>query len=200
MDERKASPPGLPDSAFIRGAVPMTKSEIRAITMSKARLGPGLRVLDIGAGTGSLCVEAALLCPGGEVTAIERDPEAWPILNANVARFGLSSLVIVRGEAPGAIDGLAPFDRVFLGGSGGHLAEILDALPGWLRPGGRVVANTICLETTTEIIGRFRKAPWTDWEIVQVSVARGVPVGSRLVRFEPLSPVWIVSARLEVSS
>ncbi|MHB0934765.1 MAG: methyltransferase domain-containing protein [Armatimonadota bacterium] len=73
-------PSGMPDELFMRGDVPMTKAEVRAITMSKARLRPGMRVLDIGAGTGSLTVEAALLCPGGEVLAVERDPEAVDLL------------------------------------------------------------------------------------------------------------------------
>ena len=190
-------PPGIPDDQFIRGDVPMTKAEVRAVTMSKARLAPGLRVLDIGAGTGSLTVEAALLCPSGQVIAVERDPEAIGLLRENIARFALTNVTIITGEAPDALGDLPPCDRILLGGTGGRLPELLEQLPRYLVPGGWVVSNTICLESTNDILARLRQSPWADWQIVQVAVARGVPVGTRLVRFEAQSPVWVISARLE---
>jgi len=189
-------PPGLPDDAFIRGSVPMTKSEVRAVTMSKARLGDGMRVLDIGAGTGSFTIEAALLCPNGEVVAVERDPEALEVLYKNIAHFGVTNVTVIAGEAPGVLAGIAPFDRIFLGGTGGNMAQLLAMLPGMLTPGGRAVSNTIGLESSAEVIASFRKAPWAEWEVVQISVARGVPVWDTLTRFEALNPVWIASAGL----
>ncbi|MHB0934766.1 MAG: hypothetical protein ACYDCO_06340 [Armatimonadota bacterium] len=76
------------------------------------------------------------------------------------------------------------------------MGDLLDALPRYVKPGGRVVSDTICLESTTELVERFRREPWMSWEIVQVGVARGIPVGKRLVRFDPLSPVWIIAAQL----
>ena len=193
---REMFPPGLPDDAFIRGKVPMTKSEVRAVTMSKARLRDGLRVLDIGAGTGSLTIEAALLCPAGTVTAVERDAEALGVLAQNIAHFGVRNVTVIPGEAPDALAGHGPFDRIFLGGFGGHLEEILAVLPNLLTPGGRVVANTIGMESTAAVLSTFRNAPWTEWEIVQISVSRGVPVWQSLTRFEALNPVWITSAQL----
>ncbi|MHB9022708.1 MAG: precorrin-6Y C5,15-methyltransferase (decarboxylating) subunit CbiT [Armatimonadota bacterium] len=190
-------PPGIPDEEFIRDEVPMTKAEVRAITMSKARLKAGLRVLDIGAGTGSFTVEAGLLCPGGEVVAVECNPEALALTRKNIAHFHVTNVTIIEGEAPEALAGLAPFDRIFLGGTGGKMTEILEALPDFLVPGGWVVSNTIGLESTTEVLNRLRQTPWTAWEIAQVSIARGVPIGPRLIRFDPLNPIWIAVAQLE---
>lgn len=204
-DRAELRPPGLPDELFLRGDAPMTKAEVRALTVAAARLRPGDRVLDVGAGTGSLSVEAALLCPQGTVVAVERDPAALELLHANVERFGLENLVIAAGEAPAAFAGLAPavgaerFDRILVGGSGGKLGEILAALPGLLAPGGRVVCNTVCLETTATVAAALRRPPWAGFACSQVSVARGVPAGP-LLRFEALNPVWVTSAALEGAS
>lgn len=187
--------PGLPDDVFARGDVPMTKAEVRAVAMAVARLRPGDRVLDVGAGTGSLSVEAAMLCAGGEVVALEKDPAALQLVRENVDGFGLSNLTIVAGEAPAAFAGLGTFDRAFVGGSGGNLTAILEALPGLLRADGRVVCTTACLETTASVAAALRRTPWTGFACSQISVARGVSTG-RLLRFEALNPVWVTSAEL----
>ena len=188
-------PPGLADDLFARGDVPMTKAEVRAVTMAAARLRPGERVLDVGAGTGSLTVEAALLCQPGEVVAVERDPAALELLHTNLARFGLSGVTVVAGEAPAAIAGLAAFDAIFVGGSGGNLAAILDVLPCLLRPAGRLICNTVCLETTMTVTTALRRPPWVSFACAQVGIARGVAAGP-LLRFEALNPVWVTSVRL----
>ncbi|MBN1628455.1 MAG: precorrin-6Y C5,15-methyltransferase (decarboxylating) subunit CbiT, partial [Thermoleophilia bacterium] len=107
----------------------MTKSEVRALLMAKAHLHSRARVLDIGGGTGSLSVEARLLCPRGEVVVIERDEEALEVLRANLDRFGLTDVRVVPGEAPETWAGLGLFDRVFVGGSGGRLEDILTLVP-----------------------------------------------------------------------
>ncbi len=190
--------PGLPDELFARGEAPMTKMEVRALTMAAARLRPRDRVLDVGAGTGSLSVEAALLCPAGEVVALERDPAALDLIRENVERFGLKNVTIAAAEAPAAFSGFAPgsFDRILVGGSGGNLGAILEALPGLLREGGRVVCNTACLETTAKVVAALRRPPWSGFACSQISVARGVPAGP-LLRFDALNPVWVTSAGLE---
>ena len=200
-DRLGAAPPGLPDELFVRGDVPMTKREVRALTMSTAGLRPGDRVLDVGAGTGTLSVEAALLCPEGSVVALERDPEALELVRANARRFGLTNLTAVAGEAPADFAALAPasFDRILVGGGGSGLAEIIEALPDLLRPGGRIVCNTVCIETTATVTARLRRTPWIRFACIQASVARGVPAGP-LLRFEALNPVWITSADLEGAS
>jgi len=200
--ERAAAvPPGLPDEAFARGDVPMTKREIRALTMSAAGLQPADRVLDVGAGTGSLSIEAALLCPNGRVIALERNAAAIDVIAENVRAFELDNVSIVAGVAPEAFAGFEPrsFDRILVGGSGGNLAAILDSLPMLLRPGGRVVCNTVCLETTAAVAAALRRPPWTGFACSQISVARGVPAGP-LLRFDALNPVWVTSADLETGS
>jgi precorrin-6Y C5,15-methyltransferase (decarboxylating) CbiT subunit len=204
LDDRRTRPrpdvvpPGLPDELFERGAVPMTKSEVRALTMAAARLRPHHRVLDVGAGTGSLSVEAALLCPSGEVVAVERDDAALDLLRLNIAAFGLRNVAVEAGDAPAALAGLSPasFDRVLVGGSGGRLAAILEALPALLRPDGRVVCNTACLETTAVAAAVLRTPPWSGFSCAQLSVSRGVTAGA-LLRFEALNPVWLTAADLE---
>ncbi len=188
-------PPGLADELFVRGEAPMTKAEVRAVTMAGARLRPGERALDIGAGTGSLTVEAALLCAPGEVVAVERSAAARELLRANLERFRLDGVTVVAGAAPAALAGLGDFDAIFVGGSGGDLAAILAALPGLLRPGGRVVFNTVCLETTATVTATLRRPPWAAFACSQVAVARAVAAGP-LLRFEALNPVWVSSARL----
>lgn len=191
-------PPGLPDGLFVRGDVPMTKREVRALTMAFAALRPEDVVLDVGAGTGSLSVEAALLCPRGRVVALERDAEALALIRENGARFSLVNLETLAGEAPAAFAALAPasFDRVLVGGGGAGLGAILEALPALLRPGGRVVCNTACLETTAAAAARLRRPPWTAFACSQISVSRGLAAGP-LLRFDALNPVWITSAELE---
>jgi precorrin-6Y C5,15-methyltransferase (decarboxylating) CbiT subunit len=191
-------PPGLPDELFVRGDVPMTKREVRALTMAVAELRPAHRVLDVGAGTGSLTVEAALLCPGGSVTALERSADAQRLIAENARRFALTNVVVVDGKAPAAFAELEPrsFDRILIGGSGGELAAILGELPALLTPSGRVVCTTTCIETTATVTGTLRLSPWGGFTCAQISVARGVPAG-RLLRFDALNPVWITSAVLE---
>lgn len=191
-------PPGLPDELFVRAGVPMTKREIRALTMSLAELQPAHRVLDVGAGTGSLTVEAALLCPDGSVTALERDPEAVRLILENAARFEVANVDVVGGVAPAAFAELEPgsFDRILVGGSGGRLEAILAALPVLLAPGGRVVCNTTCLETTATAAAALRLPPWSGFTCSQIGVSRGVSAGP-LLRFAALNPVWITSAVLE---
>jgi cobalt-precorrin-6B (C15)-methyltransferase len=176
----------------------MTKREIRALTMSLAELQPAHRVLDVGAGTGSLTVEAALLCPDGSVTALERDPEAVRLILENAARFEVANVDVVGGVAPAAFAELEPgsFDRILVGGSGGRLEAILAALPVLLAPGGRVVCNTTCLETTATAAAALRLPPWSGFTCSQIGVSRGVSAGP-LLRFAALNPVWITSAVLE---
>lgn len=189
-----ATGPGVPDHVFSRGATPMSKMEIRAVTTAKARIATAARVLDVGAGTGALTVDAARCCPGGEVVAVERDAGALELLRDNVARLAPGNVTIVEGEAPDVFPHVGgAFHAVLIGGSGGMLAEVVAVLPAMLVPGARVVCNTIGLGSTRAALDAFAGPPWSERECVQVSVSRAEPIGGDL-RFVPLNPVWVVSA------
>lgn len=184
--------PGIPDGYFIRGSVPMTKEEVRVLTLAKARLAQGQVVWDIGAGTGSLSVEAALHTPKGTVYAIERDPEGLELIKANSIAFKLDNIIIVEGEAPEALGGLPAPDRVLIGGSGGRLEEILKIIKKTIRPGGRIVVNAVTLETISLSINLF-KVLFKEFEMVQINCARVAQIGgSHLLR--GMNPVTIISA------
>lgn len=127
-DARSRVPCGLPDDVFERGAVPMTKREVRAVTMSRLSLREDSVVFDIGAGTGSVTVEAALTAYRGRVYAIEKNREAAALIRKNCRRFAADNVSVVEGSAPEALKGLPAPDAVFIGGSGGNLSSIIDML------------------------------------------------------------------------
>lgn len=184
--------PGIADDLFIRGNVPMTKEEIRAVTLAKARLAPGQIVWDVGAGTGSLSVEAALQVPGGVVYAVERNPEGIDLIRRNSFTFQLDNLRLIEGEAPEALAGLPDPDRVIVGGSGGKLAEILEVIFRRLLPGGRVVLNAVTVETTALSIELMENL-FGGVDFVQIITARAVKAGgSHLLK--GMNPVTVISA------
>ena len=110
----------MKDSLFIRGKVPMTKAEVRAVSISKLELPPDAVVYDVGAGTGSVTIEMALQLPQGTVYAIERNSDAVDLLHQNCEKFGVSNVKIVPGLAPEAFEGLPVATHAFLGGTGGR--------------------------------------------------------------------------------
>ncbi|PXT80850.1 cobalt-precorrin-6Y C(15)-methyltransferase, partial [Salmonella enterica subsp. enterica] len=135
----------MKDELFLRGEnVPMTKEAVRALALSKLELHRASHLIDVGAGTGSVSIEAALQFPSLQVTAIERNPAALRLLDENRQRFACGNIDILPGEAPMTITGKA--DAVFMGGSGGHLTALIDWAMGHLHPGGRLVMTFILQE------------------------------------------------------
>lgn len=174
-DPDSRCPTGLPDEAFQRGQVPMTKAEVRAVILSKLALRPEAICADIGAGTGSVTVEMALSAWRGRVYAVERGQEGADLIRENCRRFHVGNVTTLLGTAPEALADLPPLDAAFIGGSGGRMGAILDAVLG-KNPAARVVVSAIALETvqqTMEAFARYGIQP----EIVQVSVARTRPTG-----------------------
>ncbi len=179
--------PGLPDGAFQRDRVPMTKGEVRALAVCKLRLERSSVIWDVGAGTGSVAVECALAAPAGQVFAIERSKAACELVAENRTRFGAHNLTIIEGSAPEALEDLPAPDRVFIGGSGGQLAAILDIA---LRknPAVRVVCTAVTLETVGEAARLF--APLTGTEMVQLAATRTRTAGEYHL-MDAQNPVWL---------
>ncbi len=188
-------PVGLPDELFKRHvgekAVPMTKSEVRAIITSKLRLKENSRLLEIGAGTGSVTIEAALAAHDGRVWALEKNPAAVETCRANIARFGLDNITLLEGAAPEAIPDEV-FDRVFIGGSGGNMADIVARV---LRQNAplRIVISAITLESVSEALAALKQGGGHNLEIVQAAVARSKPAGSKHLMMG-LNPITIIAA------
>lgn len=166
-----AVPAGIADEQFIRGRVPMTKQEIRAVVLSKLRLEPGMICWDIGAGTGSVSVEMALAAWQGQVFAVECAPEGLALIAANSKKWRTANVIPVAGTAPEAAEDLPAPDAVFVGGSKGRLREIL-ALALQKNPQVRVVATAVTLERMGQLQQLFQEFALKDSSAVQVAVSR----------------------------
>ena len=175
--EQKVLLPLISDDMMIRGKVPMTKENIRHLSIMKLGLTEGSTVYDIGSGTGSVACEIAALSTGLNVYAIEKKEEACSLIEQNAAKFGLSNIQIIRGTAPEAFDGLEPPTHAFIGGSSGELKEILTVLN---NTGGsvRVVINAVSLETIAEIQGALKDLGADDLSVEQISVSRARELGN----------------------
>ncbi len=180
--------PGLPDEAFVRGEVPMTKQEVRACALAKLGVRADDVCWDVGAGTGSVSVELALHARA--VWAVERSAEGCSLVERNRARFGAHNLHLVHGAAPEAIAGLPAPDAVFVGGSAGALEGILDALRA-ANPQARVCVAAIALETLARATAGLAARGW-DVEATQVAVCRTRAAGS-LHLLAANNPVFLVT-------
>lgn len=180
--------PGLPDEAFLRGKVPMTKQEIRAAALGKLAAGPEDVCWDIGAGTGSVSVELALQTKA--VWAVERNPQALELLRANRERFRAWNLRLAEGSAPEALDALPKPDAVFVGGSGGELPRILQAVYD-ANPRARVCVSAIALETLHTALETLTALD-CETEITQIAISRGKPVGT-LHLLTAQNPVFLIT-------
>ncbi len=184
---------GIPDAEFIRGKVPMTKQEIRILTIAKAGIRPGDMVLDVGAGTGSLSCEAAMQAGNdGMVYAIERNPEGIGLIAANAEKFGLDNVHIIHAEAPAGMDELPRLDAVLIGGSGKRLDPILDRAGELLKTGGRIILNCITVQTLMQCLNYMRASELYKYETVQVQVNRWEQVGSYDMA-KAANPIFIVA-------
>lgn len=183
---------GIPDEEFLRGEAPMTKEEVRILTIAKARINPEDIVLDIGAGTGSLSIEASFLAK--EVYAIERNKVAYGILNDNIEKFARTNIIPILGEAPTAIPKeLKQIDLAIIGGSGKNLPTILQTVDQLLSTGGRLVANAITIETLSTVLEYLKNNPHYTYSACCLQVSRLNQVGSYNM-LAALNPVYIISA------
>jgi precorrin-6B C5,15-methyltransferase / cobalt-precorrin-6B C5,C15-methyltransferase len=170
----------------------ITKREVRLLSLATLHIRPDSVVWDIGAGSGSVSVEAAMLAPRGKVFAIEVDPEGVAICCQNAREHGVDNVRVVLGRAPEALLGLDAPDAVFVGGSKGSMAAIVDAALTALKPGGRLVINAITLENVAEGYAAL-KAHGAEPEVTLLQIARGSAL-SHYQRYEALNPIHILAA------
>jgi precorrin-6Y C5,15-methyltransferase (decarboxylating) len=187
---------GIPESALKHQPGPrgmITRREVRLLALCYLELRPADVLWDIGAGSGSVSLEAARLSQRLRIFAVERDAAAFARLEANVAQLGAVEVRAIHAEAPEGLTALPDPDAVFLGGSGGRLVEVLDAAVRRLRTGGRMVLNCITLENfarSWERLGELGLEP----EATSVQLGHSRPLG-RLHSLEPDNPILIVRAR-----
>lgn len=190
MSSWKYKTAGIPDIEFIRGKVPMTKSEVRAVCLSKLKLNAGLNILDIGAGTGSVTIECGVL--GSNVVAIERNPQGVELIKANIEKFELNNIKIIKGSAPSDLPKDSTFNRVFIGGSGGKIDGVFNYLNDHLEANGILVANTITIENNYKILSLMEEYGYKDVEVVSINISRSSKVGSvHMMKAE--NPISIIS-------
>ena len=166
----------IPDEEFQRGDAPMTKSEVRSLSVAKLNLNRDSIAWDIGAGTGSVTIEMALAAADGEVYAIEKKPAAAALIAENARRFGTPNVEVHVGTAPEALTDLPAPTHAFIGGSSGNMKEILQLLLA-KNPQVRVVINAITLETVAEANSCFKELGFTDVDITQIQAAKAKKVG-----------------------
>lgn len=182
---------GIEDEEFIRAKVPMTKAEIRSISLSKLKLYKDSVIYDVGAGTGSVSIEAALQAEEGMVYAIEKNEQACALIEENKRKFHAANIEVIKGLAPEALEGLPIPTHAFIGGSSGNMKEILEVLMA-KNKNIRVVINTIALESISETLFCIKELPVKNVDIVSVNIAKSRTLG-RYYMMTGLNPIYIVS-------
>ena len=182
---------GIDDNNFIRGAVPMTKNEVRTVSIAKLRLTKNAVVYDVGAGTGSVSVECALLATNGKVFAIEKNSVAIGLIKENMKLHCASNIEIIEGIAPYAMESLPIPTHVFIGGSSGNLKEIIQLVMK-KNPMVRVVINAISLETIGKVMEILKDFHIVDSDIIQLGVSKGKLLGNNHL-MTAQNPVFIIS-------
>ena len=174
----------IDDKEFLRGDVPMTKQEIRILTLAKAQLKLDSVVVDIGAGTGSITIEAAQISSRGKIFAVERKLEAVELIKRNAEKFSVNNVEIICAAAPNGLENLPALDAAIVGGSGGKL-----------KGGGRIVLNAITLQTAATALEYFRTRG-LPYEACQVQITRLERIG-RYDMAKALNPVTIIAATIK---
>ena len=190
-----AKTPGIPDELFDRDEnVPITKEEVRVVQISKARLKPGMIVYDIGCGSGSISVEAALQVEeSGSVHAIDYDAKAVELTKKNITKFNLENISVILGNAKEKINELPDADAIFIGGTGGDTKEIVGLCENKLKSGGRIVIGIILIETLYSVLKTIENLKFTSVDITQITIgkSRKTSTGTMMLA---RNPVTIISS------
>jgi len=191
----KHSTPGIPEEFFERvEEVPITKEEVRAVQISKGRLSPGQIIYDIGCGSGSVSIEAALqVQQSGKVFAIDLDPNATELTKKNLAKFQISNVTVILGNAKEKISELPMADTIFIGGTGGDTADIVKLCESKLKEGGRIVIGIILIETLFAVLNIVEKLKFSSVDITQITISKSRKTSTGTMMLAR-NPVTIISA------
>ena len=185
--------PGIPDHLFEQlPGIRISKREVRLLIVGALRLKPNARLWDLGAGTGTVVIEAALLCPQGQVVAVERDPEVANLIRLNCDRFRLANVEVVEGFAPDCLPTLPPNPDCIIIEGGKSMKEVVEAAWHHLPSGGRLVVTTGTLETLYGISETFAQLCVRNVEIVQPAINRLETRGQQQV-FKAIDPIFLLS-------
>ena len=182
----------IKDDEFIRGNCPMTKEDVRILSVAKLELEEDYKVLDIGAGTGSVCIQMAIMCPKGKVIAIEKDEDALLIIKQNKEKFKTHNLEIVNAEAMEIQPSIQEeFDAIFVGGSGGNIADIIEKYGDKLKKGKNIVLNFITINNVYKAMEALKELNY-EVECAQVQVSK---VKGQSYMLMANNPIFIVSGK-----
>ena len=184
----------MKNSEFITGPVPITKEEVRAIALNKLELKGKKSFVDIGAGTGSISIEAAVTYKELEVIAIEHQDQAIELIEKNKAKFELANIKVVQGHAP--IELTQKVDAIFIGGTDGSLKEIIDWSYDLLNEGGALVANFLLLDNFYEALHLLKESLFINVEATMLSVCKLEKLGKGEY-FKPFNPIYLLSCYKE---
>lgn len=196
---QRLSPPkpislAMAESEFIHEAGLITKREIRAVSLGLLNLSPQHCLWDLGAGCGSVSIEAAALLSYGSIWAVEKNPRRVEHIKANRSRFGVCQLEIVEGDSLSAIDKLPEPDRVFIGGGGRSLGQIIESAASRLKPGGLILINAVTFEALQAACSAL-KGLGLDRSVTQLQAARSEPLAGSFY-FKPINQIWLLRASL----
>lgn len=178
------------DKEFTQTELPMTKQEIRAISVAKLMLKPNSILIDVGAGTGTIGIEAATYMPQGKVYAIEKEEKGLDTIKLNAEKFNLDNFELIHGKAPDAIPNIV-YDRMFIGGSTGGLEEIINHFLTYAKDEAILVINCITLETQSKSLEILKEKGFKDIEVITVTVGRAKRVGPYTMMFGE-NPICII--------
>lgn len=184
---------GIDDEEFQTSKKLITKQEVRAVTLAKLQLQDDLVLWDVGAGSGSVSIEASNLMPNGRIFAVEQNAQCLAFIRENLKKFTTRNVKLVEGEAPEVLDELPDPDRVFIGGSGGHLEEIIVTVDSRLKPEGLVVLNAVTLDTLTKSVEFLEDHGFTT-EAACINIAKTRNL-TEYKMFEAQNPVYVITAR-----
>lgn len=178
------------DKEFTQLELPMTKQEIRAVSIAKLMLKPNSVLIDVGAGTGTIGIEAATYLSQGKVYAIEKEEKGLQTIQKNAEKFGLDNFELIHGKASEAIPKIS-YDRMFIGGSTGNLESIIEHFMEYGKEEAILLINCITLETQAKAMETLKKKGFSEIEVVQIQVSRGKKIGPYTMMYGE-NPIFIL--------